>query len=288
MHASAMHARSVRPLRLLALALAALLVLPAVAVAQTAAAVADGLLARARQQTQGAEDYTLVTDAFTLYARKTADGSYETALRAPDGGKLGIGAMMQSAMVQGVMQTNGPAGNADMAKRDPSTIRQAFADGMEVVGTESVNGTQAVVLRVADLAALETLGQQQGMDPQQRQQMEESMKEMRMYVDAARYVPVRTYMEVEMPNPSGGSGFPMTMQMDYLDYQETKGILFAREIRARMGMPDEALDAMLEDADEQERAMVRSMMDSMMRDQRLTVTEVRVNTGLDDSLFQEN
>jgi outer membrane lipoprotein-sorting protein len=43
---------------------------------------------------------------------------------------------------------------------------------------------------------------------------------------------------------------------------------------------------MLEDADEQERQMMRSMMDSMMRDQRLTVTEVRVNTGLDDSLFR--
>jgi predicted O-methyltransferase YrrM len=78
----------------------------------------------------------------------------------------------------------------------------------------------------------------------------------------------------------------MTMQMDYLDYRETSGVLFARDIRVHMDVPDEALDAMLEDADEQERQMMRSMMDSMMRDQRLTVTEVRVNTGLDDSLFR--
>jgi hypothetical protein len=265
----------------------ALLLLPLAAAAQSVGSVVDGLLARARQQVEAADDYTIVTDAFTFYARRTADGSYETATRGPDGQPLGAGAMMQSALVQGAIQGSGPAANADMFNQDTDQVREAFMEGMEMVGTEQVNGTQAYHLRVTDFAALQRLSPQgqQALSPEEQRQMEASFGEMGFYVDAARYVPVRMAMTSNMPSPSGAK-IPMTMQMDYLDYRETSGVLFARDIRVHMDVPDEALDAMLEDADEQERQMMRSMMDSMMRDQRLTVTEVRVNTGLDDSLFR--
>jgi outer membrane lipoprotein-sorting protein len=239
----------------------------------------DEVVARMKAQTEAVENYTLTTTDYVVYGRRTTeDGetSYQTVTRTTEG---------QPTQFFGAEMIGGLG-----ATPDPDDLDR-FLEAATYAGTETVGGRTAHVLRVDDPSALSEDG------PPQEQQ---PLKQITLFIDAERDVPLRMALRVEQPTPQG----PQTMNptVTFSDYEPTDGLMVAHTTSIDMGLSPEMQQMM-----QQQMVQMRERMEQMPEAQRermkqmpqyaqmqlmssgdpvvVEVQDVAVNTDLDDSVF---
>jgi hypothetical protein len=260
-------------------ALALVLAAPA-ASAQTVASIMDDVVAQMKARADAVENYTLVTTDYVVYGRRTTedgDTAYQTVTHTTEGQPTQF---FGAEMIGGLGVTP-----------DPDDLGR-FLEAAEYAGTEDVQGRTAHLLRVPNPSALSENG------PPQEQQ---PVKELRLFIDAERHVPLRMALRVEQPTPQGTTA-TMNPTVTFSDYEETAGLMVAHTTSIDMGLPP----AMQQQV-QQQMSQMRERMEQMPEAQRermkqmpqyaqmelmssgdpmvVKVQDVKVNTDLNDSVF---
>jgi outer membrane lipoprotein-sorting protein len=255
------------------LPLAFLLLAPAAFAQSTAREVVDEMRDAYAEMLDGVDDYTVVSDLYTMYYQ-----------RVPGGGPL---AFRSSVEMEGL-------GNLGTSKMGTAAFDQDQLDRIAAnatyEGTADVEGRRAHVLYFPDISVLsEEPTDEQGSG--------------RMYVDAEMMMPVKMDMEVE------NDGRMMRVVIHMKDYREVDGMTYP--FLMVMEMPNMADQMSAEDRqqfEQMEREMAnmpaeqREMMERMMGDQlaklkeamaggsftqEIAVTELRVNAGVPADAFDD-
>ena len=167
----------------------------------------------------------------------------------------------EAAIESGLEQAGLPRGILGVTGSDNMT---EFANRAELVGTESIDGRQAYLLRADELNKL-----------QEADGREYKMDTISLWIDSKEYVPLR--MRVDGVLTSGGETKPMkieTSQSDYRSIPDSKMYESFKQVMKISGMMDAAQEAELKEAqaklDEFEQQMAsmpasqRQMMERMM------------------------
>lgn len=264
-------------LRRLLLALFVLTLLVAVrsapASAQSVESVVDNMQAAYEQQLESVDTYIVETNLYTSFHEKvTEDGepTYRTST-----------------------QMKGTESPSFASSNSPSMAYGFHFDQLRQTatfdGTESVDGTQAYVLRVDNPSAV---------DPD----MDESAQGVTYYIDAERYFPIRMVMQSKPQGnaPGGGSGSTVTVNMK--NYQTVDGLTLPHrmEMQVDMNMSDQQRQQMkkmlkkLENLPEQQRKQMEKMLGDQMGMMKqmfsgepvvVEVQSVQVNTEIPEGIF---
>lgn len=262
---------------------------PHAAPAQSVEAVIDEMKARYQQQLDAVDTYIIETDQYTSYHRKTTrDGTatYETAVRWTDN---------PNSLFRGAETM--PAMQPSLAQLDTLAQRAVY------LGTETVDGQRCHVLRIDDPAALS--------DAPMPPAASAAQGTMRLYIDAARYVPLR--IEIETTVEQDGTSRTMRPRIAFGDYRTTDGLTLpwsmemtmedlnaaiSPEEREQARQSLEEMEQRMKEMPEQQRQMMEGMMKEQLEQLRrildegsirfaVTVQDVRVNTPLPDDVFED-
>lgn len=255
--------------------------------AQSVQTVVDEMKARYQQQLETVDTYVIETNQYTSYYRKTTrngESVYETAMRwKGDGGGLFNGADAMPSLQPSRSQLD--------------TLAQVAS----YVGTETIDGQRVHVLRVDDPAALS------GDRMPAMEQAEQG--EMRLYIDAERYVPLR--MESEMTMTQNGETQTLRPRIVFSDYRTTDGLTLpwkmemtvdslnasvSPEEREQARQSLEELEARMKELPEGQRQMMEGMMKDQLDQLRgileegainiaIEVQDVHVNAPLPEDVF---
>jgi hypothetical protein len=258
-----------------------LLLLPAVASAQSAGEVLQQALERYEERMEGVENYTVVQtamgfDATTHFERRTVDGHV--------------------VFVQ-AEEASGSA--ARQIPQSYSAMLEAMRERAAYGGTESVDGNECHVLTLDDFSGerMESLmpsGPEDDWTP----------KRMKIWLDSGQLVPRKMLMEGTVTGDDGREK-PVTFTARMKDYREVEGVLhpfrmemsseglgeaIPEEDRAEIQRSLEQMKAQMENMSPQQREMMKQMMGGQMEqleemlasgslDFTVEVTELRVNEG---------
>lgn len=277
----------------LSLLLAALILPTSPLYAQlTARTVLQNMVDAYEARTQGITDFTVTSDAFTSYHKKYTDNGrsfFKTTTRLNG---------MQNAMV-GTMTTQ-------MGTDNPHRMQAMLTEHATYAGTDMLNGNRAHILELTDFASFDN-----NLDAS-----EGTPKRVRYFIDAQTWVPLQIDMDMEAD--MNGSRKAVSPQVRFENYRDVEGLLYPFQTVVHMrGMeldtsisPEQLaearaaianLDERLKDLPEDQRKQIKQMMKPQIErfekmiangDEGLamtyTVTNIQVNTGLSDDLFENN
>ena len=249
-----------------------LLGLPTPAAAQSVASIVDEMRTRYEQQLETVDTYTVKTNLYTTYHKKTStDGepTYETKTQLKGDNVTPFASSSTPSLAYGLQ--------FDRLKQHAT-----------YAGTETVNGVRAHVLQVDDPSAV---------NPDMAQGGAESMT---YYVDAEQYVPTRMVMTTKGGDKKSPQGQSVTVNMT--NYQTTDGLTLPHrmEIEVEINMSDqqrrqmEQAMAQMENMPAQQRKQMEKMMGDRMEMMKqmmagdpvvVEVQRVQVNVALPEGMF---
>ncbi len=228
------------------------------------------------------DDYIMVTDHHTIYYKKAWDNG--------------------RPYFKSRTETEGFAGIASTSTTDESDFLtpEVFASMKERAhyeGMEEVEGQDVHVLFIEEIEGLF----------EDEEHVEETVQNMRIYVDSELWVPRQINFEVEIMTEEGDIQM-VSPSLINRDFRDIEGMLIPYEtVMVVSGFSDMMTDAEREEAEkaleemereladmpEQQREMVKRMMGDQMEDLlkaleedrmefTVNVEEVRVNTGMED------
>jgi outer membrane lipoprotein-sorting protein len=261
------------------------------ATAQSVEAVVNQMKARYQAQMEAVDTYIVETNQYTSYHRKTTRGgdmAYETETRwTGDGAGMLSGSNALTSLQPGLAYID--------------TLTQVAS----YVGAETIDGRRCHVLLIDDPTALSD-DQMPAMAQERAQQ-----GEMRLYIDAEQYVPVR--IESEVMVEQDGETQTLRPRIYFSDYRTVDGLTLPWTMEMRMDnlnasiSPEEReqarqsleeMEKRMEAMPEQQRRMMEGMMKKQL-DQLRTILEegsinfavevqdVKVNTDLPADVFSE-
>jgi hypothetical protein len=249
-----------------------LLGLPTPAAAQSVASIVDEMRTRYEQQLETVDTYTVETNLYTTYHKKTStDGkpTYETKTQLKGDNVTPFASSSTPSLAYGLQ--------FDRLKQHAT-----------YTGTETVNGVRCHVLRVDDPSAVNP---DMGRD---------DAEDMTYYVDAEQYVPSRMVVNMKTQGRSGPKA--STILINMTDHRTTDGLTLPHrmEIQFDMNMSEEQrkqmeqMMAKLEKLPDQQRAQMEKMMGNQMEMMKqvmsgdpvvIEVLSVEVNTALPEGMF---
>lgn len=270
-----------------ALLLSAAVCVP-LAAAQSVDAVINEMKARYQQQLEAVDSYIIETENYTSYHRKVSrngEPTYETQTRWND----------QAGMFDGLGATESPL--PSLSQLDTLALHATYG------GTESVDGHRTHVLLVDDPSALGGYSDVPEDDVVNG--------EMKLYVDADRYVPL--LMEFTVQVEQDGQMQTMHPRMRMSDYRTVDGLTLpwkmemtmedldasiSEEERAEARRGLEELEARMAEMPEEQRRMMEGMMENQIEQLRqiveegsihfaIEVQDVQVNVPMPDGVFDE-
>jgi len=264
-------------------ALLVALVAAAPAAGQSVQSIVEKMYDAHTRSAEGIDNYTLVqsvmgVESLSYFEKEVVDGHPQFRLR-------------QTALTSGGMAVGGDDfGPGDIFEIGPDLIEHG-----RYAGQEQIDGTTAHVIAVDDLSQVD-FG-----PPASPDEMDFVPLQGRLYVDAARDVPLRMEFDGRATTPQGEHD--VTMQMNMLDYRDTEGLLLPFHILVTIDGFQEMIDPemreqlaeferQMESMPQEQRAMMEAMMGDRMESIRammaggdgpmtieIRVTEVRVNSG---------
>jgi len=261
----------------------------ATATAQSVEAVVNEMKARYQAQMEAVDTYIIETNQYTSYHRKTTrdgDTAYETETRW-----TGDGAGMLSGS------------NALTSLQPGLAHMDTLAQVASYVGTETIDGRRCHVLHVDDPTALSG-------DPMPAMAQEQTQQgEMRLYIDAEQYVPVR--IESEVMVEQNGETQTLRPRIHFSDYRTVDGLTLPWTMEMRMDNLNasisleereqarqslEEMEKRMQEMPEQQRRMMEGMMKKQLDQLRsileegsihfaVEVQDVKVNTDLPADVF---
>lgn len=268
--------------------------------AQSVEAVIEKMKAKQEQQFADVDNYIIETDKYTSYFKKVEqDGTPTYQSRTIWNDQEGLLGTMDFADSP-VYQSN---------PEELEKLRQHATYG----GTEMVDGVNCYVLLVDDPEAL--AGDDASPDEEMgaSEEMEESTTEqLRFYVDASKYVPIR--MDYSVKITRDGQTQEITPTVRFMDYRTVDGLTIPYRMEMKMEnlnasmSPEEReqarksleqMEEKLKQMNEQQRKMVEGMMKGQMENLRkiieegtieytMQVQDVKVNTDIPDDVFNNS
>lgn len=256
--------------------------------AQSVDAVISKMKEQYQQQLENVDTYIIETDAYTSYHRKVErDGgtTYETQIQWGE----------HEDML-------GDAGSAPTLHPGLAQL-DTLAQHSTYLGSETVDGQDTHVLLVDDPTVFSD-------EPEMASDDIEG--EMKMYIDADRYVPLR--MEYELEVDQGGQMQTMTPRVDFSDYRTVDGLTLPWKMEMTMDNLDaaispeereearrsiEEMEARMEEMPEEQRKMMEGAMENQLKQMRsmieegsiefaVEVQDVRVNAPIPDGVFSND
>jgi|GEM_PF-2564341 len=269
-------------LRWPALLLLALCFLTLSAEAQDARDILQHMADMYTDQTKEIADYTVTTDQFTTYFKKYEKGGkpyFKTHTKVN-----GIPSGLASFMSGGSFAS------------DPRMRYTELADHATYVGEETVDGRSCYVVRITDF-------------PREAGD-EEGPERVDLYVDTEHYVPLK--MAITARKEINDEKKVMNIEMRFDDYRTVEGLRYP--FRTRIIVPQTENKVSKEDLERAKKSIaefdkklaempkaqadmmrkmmgprlapLRKMLESGTLGMELVVTDLKVNTGLKDALFQ--
>jgi len=264
--------------------------LSAPASAQSVDAVINEMKERQRQQLEAVDTYIIETNKYTSYHRKTTRNGetvYETQMKWKEDQGLFSGASSTPSLQPGLAQLD-------------TLAQHATYDG-----TATIDERQAHVLLVDDPSALSARPM-----PETEGQPEEG--QMRLYVDAERYVPLR--MEYDVTVEQEGQPQTIRPRVSFSDYRTVDGLTLPWHMEMKMEnlnasiSPEEReqarqsleqMEKKMQEMPEKQRKMMEGMMKSQLDQLRkiieegtieytVEVQDVKVNAEIPDGIFSDS
>lgn len=264
--------------------------IPCVHAQITAQAVLQNMVDAYEQRTATISDYTVVSDAFTSYHKKYTDNGRTLFKSTTQLNTMG------NPMV-GTMTTQ-------MGTDNPYRMQALLAEHVTYAGTHVIDGKTAHVLELTDFTAFADTEQPNQGTP----------KYVRYAIDADDWVLLE--IEMQMETLVDGTHQTVNPHIRFEDYRTVDGLLYPfRTIVEMRGMAVDtsisseqiaearaaiaSIDERLKDLPETQRKQMKAMMKPQVErfEQMIanssegltmtyTVTDIQVNTGLSDDLFE--
>ena len=159
----------------------------------------------------------------------------------------------------------------------------------QYIGEEEIDGEKAHVLKFDN--PIQVMGKQQSMSQQGEEQGEPGEMWGKLWISNKTWVPLRMYMEFKSESMEETEGMTMIMKMttDLKDYRQVGTIL--HPYRMIMSTTMELDTTGLSEEEKKEQQSIMQMMSAMMSGMgsfTIKTVDVKVNTGLSDSLFDGN
>ncbi len=156
----------------------------------------------------------------------------------------------------------------------------------QYLGEEEVDGEKAYVLKFDN--PIQVLGKQQAMTQQGEESGESAEMWGTLWISSKTWMPVRMLMEFKAESMEAAEGMSMKMKMitDLKDYRQVGNMLHPYQMVMSTTMELDTAGLSEEEKKEQQEMMqMMSAMMSGMGSFTIETVEVKVNTGLSDSLF---